>query len=395
MALRCASKVVHNSSKNGAPERAADELLQELGGSPDLLLSFFSGSYAERLATVYERVLAQLRPQTSIGCTADSLIGTRVELEHEDAISIWGARLPNSRLTSCHFELHRSPEGPVIVGWPDSWRSERSPEDFLLLLGEPFSFPTDVLLERLAEDHPDLTVIGGMAARGFSPGSNRLMLNDRIVEQGAVAVLVQGGVQLTSVLSQGCRPIGRPWVVTKADRNELLELGGRPALEVLREVFVELPTREQQAVNEGLLIGRVIDEYKREFGMGDFLVRGVVGLDPERKSIAVTDYMKAGQTVQFHIRDQASAHEELEQMLGRIPSQPPPVGGLIFSCNGRGTHMFSQDGHDAQCVANRFGDLPLAGFFAAGEIGPVGGRAFVHGFTASMALLRDASPATL
>jgi small ligand-binding sensory domain FIST len=177
-------------------------------------------------------------------------------------------------------------------------------------------------------------------------------------------------------------------VVTKAERNIIFELGGKPALVQLREVFSALPTREQQLVQEALHVGRVVSEYQDRFEQGDFLVRNVVGIDSQSGAVAIGDYIRPGQTVQFHVRDEEAASAELAQLLAaaRDKSSVLPAGALLFTCNGRGTRMFSQPHHDAAAIAQVFGPLPLAGFFAQGEIGPIGRQNFVHGFTASVAL---------
>lgn len=387
--MKCASAVARGSTVDTAIREAAAELVQQLGCHPDLLMAFLSGAAADEAEEVHSALQAELNPQVLLGCTSDSVIGTRQEIENEDAISLWGAVWPGARLTPMHLQLERAVDGSVITGWSDSFRDQRGPEDFMLVLGEPFSFPADLLLERLSEDHPDLAVVGGMASRGFSPGTNKLLLNGEVLDQGAVALLVQGNVRLIPIVSQGCRPVGQSMVITKAERNELLELGGTPILKVLEKLFRESPVREQQAMQRGLLVGRVIDERQDRFGIGDFLIRGVVGIDEERGSLAVSDYFRPGQTIQFHIRDQESAHDEFTQMLDKPVLESRPLGGLLFSCNGRGSQMFEQADHDATCVADRFENLPIAGFFAAGEIGPVSGRSFMHGFTASLALFAE------
>jgi small ligand-binding sensory domain FIST len=195
-------------------------------------------------------------------------------------------------------------------------------------------------------------------------------------------------VRLATVVSQGCRPIGRHFVVTKAERNVIYELGGKPALAQLREIFDTLPTSEQRLVQRALHLGRVVSEYQERFEQGDFLVRNVMGIDSNSGAVAIGDFIRPGQTVQFHIRDEAAADAELKQLLAGVRDQSAaaPAGGLLFTCNGRGTRMFSQPNHDAQAVASAFGPIPLAGFFAAGELGPVGRQNFVHGFTASVGL---------
>jgi len=214
------------------------------------------------------------------------------------------------------------------------------------------------------------------------------MLGEEEFRSGAVAVLVHGPVEIRAVVSQGCRPIGRHFVVTKAEQNVILELSGKPPLAQLQEVFDTLTPREQELVQSGLHVGRVINEYQETFGRGDFLVRNVVGADRKSGAIAIGDFVRPGQTVQFHIRDAETADEELRELLSaaRDSGGGSPLGALMFTCNGRGTRMFSQPHHDAGALGEVLGGIPLAGFFAQGEIGPVGGHSFLHGFTASIAL---------
>ncbi|HMF13874.1 MAG TPA: FIST C-terminal domain-containing protein, partial [Gemmataceae bacterium] len=207
---------------------------------------------------------------------------------------------------------------------------------------------------------------------------------------GAVAALIHGAVRISSVVSQGCRPIGQPFVVTRAEANVIHELGGVPPLVQLKEMFKTLTEREQQLVRHGLHVGRVLNEYQDEFHRGDFLVRNVIGADPQSGAIAIGDYVRPGQTVQFHVRDEETADEDLRHLLANSRKQaaPQPRGALLFTCNGRGTRLFSSADHDALCIRKSLGEIPLAGFFAQGEIGPVTGKNFLHGFTASVAIFQ-------
>jgi small ligand-binding sensory domain FIST len=257
------------------------------------------------------------------------------------------------------------------------------------MLGDPYSFPADSVLARLGDDQPSVAVIGGMASAAAAPGENRFILGRRVLDRGAVAALVSGAVQIQPVVSQGCRPIGSPYVVTKAERNIIYELGGKPALLQLKHVFDSLPAREQHMVQQGLHLGRVISEYQDRFDQGDFLVRNVMGIQPDDGSIVIADWVRPGQTVQFHIRDAETADAEMRELLAKAGGGGGEcVGALVFSCNGRGTRLFPGPHHDALAVREILGAIPLAGFFAAGELGPVGGKSFVHGFTASLALFK-------
>jgi small ligand-binding sensory domain FIST len=263
----------------------------------------------------------------------------------------------------------------------------------LLVLGEPFSFPPEVLLELVNDEHPGVPVIGGMASTASQPGENRLLLSGTAVDTGAVAVLLHGPLRVRTLVSQGCRPIGHPLVITRAERNVIMQLGGEPAYQRLVEVFQTLATREQDLVRRGLHLGRVVSEYLEHFGQGDFLVRNVLGLDANSGAIAVGDYFRTGQTVQFHVRDWETADGELRQLLAatRQDAAEQPRGGLLFTCNGRGTRLFPEPHHDAHVIHEAWREMPLAGFFAAGELGPIGGRNFMHGFTASLAIFEPAS----
>jgi small ligand-binding sensory domain FIST len=259
------------------------------------------------------------------------------------------------------------------------------------MVADPFSFPTDPFLKRLSEATAGMQVIGGMASGSNAPGQNRLVLDGEAFSEGAVAVVVGGPLTVRTVVSQGCRPIGRTVIVTKVERNVIRELGRRPALEVLREVFEELPEEDQERVQQGLHIGRVINEYQEKFRRGDFLVRNVIGAD-EAGGIAISDVVRVGQTVQFHVRDADTADEDLRSLLIHERRARPGArigGALLFTCNGRGSRLFSEPHHDVAVIHDVLGAVPVAGFFAMGEIGPIGGQNFVHGFTASIALFEE------
>jgi small ligand-binding sensory domain FIST len=247
-------------------------------------------------------------------------------------------------------------------------------------------------LERLNDDRPGVPVMGGMASGAHQPGEHRLFLGRQELIQGAVAAVIRGGVSVRWVVSQGCRPIGRPYVITKAERNIIHQLGGQPPLALLQEIYETLSPAEKRSMEQGVHVGRVTDEYKRAFARGDFLVRNVIGVDRDSGAIAIGDFVRPGQTVQFHLRDAASADEDLRELLmaarDKSSGQSRPEAALLFTCNGRGTRLFDQPHHDAATIKATLGDLPTAGFFAAGELGPIGQKNFLHGFTASIALFQ-------
>ena len=389
--LKFAAALSIAPESRAAVEEACSQALADLSATPDLAVIFLSRHFAADADRLAPAICSLLGTEHVLGCTGESIVGTSREVEDEPAVSLFLAHWPKVSLRPFHLEFERTREGDVFAGWPDDLAGDWPKESFLLVLADPFSFPADFLLERLNEDRPGISAIGGMASGGHSPGENRLILGRHTYPEGAVGALVHGPVRLRTVVSQGCRPIGQPFVVTKAERNIIQQLGGKPALIQLKQIFDELPTRDQVLVQRGLHVGRAMSEYKDHFEQGDFLVQNVIGIDPQTGAIATGGYIRAGQTVQFHVRDQESADGELKQMLGGVKSAAgsAPAGGLLFTCNGRGTRLFKEPHHDAAAIDKLLGQIPLAGFFAQGEIGPVGGQNFIHGFTASVALFEE------
>ncbi len=366
----------------------AEDCLKQLGDQPDLALVFLSADHAFAAEKIAEQLCGLLGTENLLGCTAESLVSGARELESVSAAALWVARLPDPPTAPFELRLLRTPDGPSIVGWPEALDGPWDPSTMLLVLGDPFSFPADLLLERLNEDRPKTLVFGGMASGGMAPGESRLILGPRVLDAGAVALAMPYPDPIRTVVSQGCRPIGEPFVVTAAEANVIQQLGGKPALQQLQGVVDALANSEKELLRGGLHLGRVVNEYQERFEQGDFLVRNVTAIDRESGSIQVGDFYRAGQTVQFHVRDQQTAADELKWLLARIRDDRDfqPRGGLMFTCNGRGTRLFSEPDHDAGLVAKTLGPLPLAGFFAQGELGPIRGLNFLHGFTASIVL---------
>jgi small ligand-binding sensory domain FIST len=252
--------------------------------------------------------------------------------------------------------------------------------------------PATRLVQELSEAYPGAPLIGGLASGAHKPGENRLFLDGEIYDEGAVGVALSGPVVLRSIVSQGCKPIGEPLVITRAEKNIIFEVAGQPPMQVLQELLPKLPARDQRLARHALFIGRVINEYQEEFGRGDFLIRNLIGTDPKSGALAIGDWIRTGQTVQFQIRDGQTAHEDLKAMLekqrGASPAEPPR-GVVLFSCLGRGENMYGAPDHDISAIHEHLGAVPTAGFFCNGEIGPVGERAFVHGFTSVIGLFGE------
>jgi small ligand-binding sensory domain FIST len=363
--------------------------MSQLGARPDLALIFVSPHHREHLDELAVQVCDAIACDRLLGCTGEAIISGTREIEARPAISLWLAALPGTTVKLMHLAFDQTSEGSIFTGWPPDLPELWAAESAMLLMGEPFSFPADELVRRLNEDHPGVPVLGGMASGGVAPGENQLVLGRGKYLQGAVAALIYGNVRIRSVVSQGCRPIGQPYVITRCEANVIQELGGISPLARLQEMLKTLSEQERQQIQRGLHVGRVLSEYQDEFHRGDFLVRNVLGADPNSGAIAIGDYVRPGQTVQFHIRDEETADDDFRTLLaavGKTPGSPESRGALVFTCNGRGTRLFTSSDHDATCVREVLGEIPVAGFFAQGEIGPVAKNNYLHGYTASVAV---------
>jgi small ligand-binding sensory domain FIST len=362
----------------------AGAVLESLGERPDLALVFVTPPHAGVLEDAAAAIDEVLSPLVLLGCAAESVVGPYREVERSAAVSLFAARTGPLLPLLLEASVDGAFDATAASGWPVDIPFD---PQALLVVADPYSFPVEQFLDRIATRHPGLPVVGGMASAARGPGGNRLASGRRVTSSGAVGVILGPGVEVETVVSQGCRPFGDPLVVTKAERNVIVELAGRPALERLVAQAHHSLSKEELGLLDtgGLHVGRVIDEHRERFDRGDFLVRNVIGADRQVGALAVSEMMPVGTTVQFHLRDARSADEDLRLMLeGRRAD-----AALVFTCNGRGTRMFEEPHHDVGVLADSIGRLPTAGFFAAGEIGPVGGRNFLYGFTASIALLRD------
>ncbi|MDQ4102965.1 MAG: FIST C-terminal domain-containing protein [Actinomycetota bacterium] len=365
-----------------AAESAVTQALAPLCGQrPDLLCVFLCGNDPAVVEAAGIRAMAVGGARTTLGCSAGGVIGAGRGVEALPAVSAFAACVPGVRFTLLRLELVHSPDGAVVTGMPD----HQDDDAVAVILADPFTFPLADFLQRSNDNHTVLPLIGGVASGPRGARSAQLFLDGRSVRGGAVGVLLGGPVTVRPVVSQGCRPFGPPMVVTKAERNVLLELAGTPALAKLEQIVAEIPAEERQAIARGLQIGVAMDEYVEEHERGDFLIRPIVGADHQLGAIAIGEVVDVGQTVRFQVRDASAADEDLKELFTRFRAEAGPVGGaLLFSCNGRGKTMFPSADHDVLAVRAGLETTGVAGFFAAGEIGPVAGRNYLHGFTASI-----------
>lgn len=391
--LRCGSGGSTDPRLEVALRAAIAAAVADLGDDAppaDLAFVFASSAYGGAIRPAFE-LLGDLVPARHVlGATAEGIVAGGEEHESGPAVAVWLASLPGAWIEPLSLEYSQTPDGGMFAGWPERLAGDWPANATLLLVADPFSFPVDAFVRRVEEEHPGTPIVGGMASGGNEPGSNTLAVGSRTYDSGAIGVVIGGSVRVRPVVSQGCRPVGRPMVITRSEENMIVELGGRPAFARLREMFQELDAVDRELVRTSLHVGRAASEYRDTFRRGDFLVRNVLGADPDSGVIAVGDLVRTGQTVQFHVRDAATADEDLREMLCGNQTDRRPAGGILFTCNGRGTRLFAQPGHDARCLQECLGPIPVAGFFAQGEIGPIGNRTFLHGFTASLALFEPA-----
>ena len=361
-----------------ATAHARDELAGEV---PSLAVLLASRSHTDEARDVLEAVQETIEPTALIGCVAQAIVAGCRELEDEAGVAVWLA----SGLAAETFQLDfvRTDSGGLLAGY----QFDQSAHDLHLLLPDPYTFPSSLLIEHLNTDVPGTTVMGGVVSGGLGPGDTRLFRDREVLTSGVVGVRLHG-MRCVPIVSQGCRPIGEPYIVTGAVGAVITELGGRPPLQRLREIVEVLPPDEQDLISHGLQIGIVVDEHLALPGQGDFMIRGLLGADASTGAIEIGQVVEVGETVQFQVRDALGADKDLRLAVERASAQlpGPPAGALLFTCNGRGRRMFGVADHDASTIEQLLGGIPLAGFFAAGEIGPIAGRNALHAFTASMTL---------
>ncbi len=392
---RAACHVSSLHDTDAAAHEVVTHVAAQMHGETDLAVVFISGHHVNRVDVITSTVYDLLAPSTLIGCTGVSVAGNEHELEDEPGLVVLALSLPGVELhtfTDSDIDWPRSKDDPARL--KAAMRADDPSLRGVMLLADPFT-PIMGLLPALSDvlqrspDEAAVPMFGGIASAGRQAGDNRLLRHDEIRNGGLIGLSFLGAVRLETLVSQGCRPIGKPMIITGAKRNIIESLGGKPAMTAFQELAVELSDAERELIQEkGLFVGRVVSEYREHFGRGDFLVRNVVGVDRDHGMLAVSDMMRIGQTVQFHVRDAQTAHEDLELLLAAQEFDDSPLAALLFTCNGRGTHLFSQCDHDVSTIRRAMPGLPIAGFSAAGEIGPVGNSTFLHGHTASIALIR-------
>lgn len=352
-------------------------------------LVFMSPRFFPHAQQVLEILRVHARIPLLAGCSSNSLVAGAHEIEEDAGLVLALYALPGATLRGVHFNQEQVGNADEPGYWPTETGVGPQQTNGWLVFADPFHLDAEAWMRSWNEAYAPLPVLGGLASGESNEQRTQVYLNGEVFEEGGVAVSVGGDVKLLGVISQGCTPIGETWTLTRVDQNLIHEIGNRPAYEVLVETVNQLSAEEQRKTRGNLFIGLVVNEYLEDFHRGDFLVRNLLGGDPNSGIIAVGALPRAGQTVQFQRRDAAAANEDMQELLARTKRELAGAtiyGGCLCSCNGRGKHLFGAPNHDAQTVQQQFGPLGLAGFFCNGEIGPVGKKNFLHGYTASLAL---------
>ncbi len=340
-----------------------------------------------------EQVLEILRLNAQIpllaGCSGGGLVANAEELEHAGGLVLALYSLPGAQLQAVRFTQAQVEAAGDEHFWPMETGVAKNQVNGWLAFVDPFHLDGESWLHSWNQNYPAQPVYGGLASGNFPEPLTQIYLNGDVFEDGGVAIAVGGGVALTGVISQGCTPIGEAWTLTRVEQNLIRNIANRPAYSVLSETVQQLPPEEQRKVQGNLHIGLVVNEYLEDFHRGDFLVRNLLGGDPNSGVLAVGALPRMGQTIQFQRRDAAAASEDLNELLAGAKARlagTPVYGGCLFCCNGRGKNLFGRNSHDSKLVQAHFGPTGIAGFFCNGEVGPVGEKNFLHGFTAALAL---------
>ena len=385
--LQFATALSRKTDTEAAILDLADAIHVQIGTAPiDLAFVFFSSHHAANTSMISAMLQRELRAKVCLGCSGEGVIAGSEEIETAAALTVWVACLPDVSVIPLQLSVSQLQDQIHMPRWPEPGLENST----FILLADPFSTPMQEVLSLMNDRYPLGKVGGGLAGGGQEAGENRLLLNDQSFDGGLVGVQLTGPVSVRTVTSQGCRPIGERFVVTRAEQNLIYELAGASALKRLQDVFESMGSTQRDA-HRALHLGIVVDEHKSHFERGDFLVRNLIGADQQAGAVAIGDVVQEGQTVQFHLRDAKSASDDLHVLLAadRTRHKSPPLGALLFSCCGRGAGLFDQPHHDSGAVQERLGPIPTAGFFAQGELGPVGGRNFLHGYTASVVIFSE------
>ncbi len=373
---RCAAALSTHLDPAVATGEAVGSIGDQLGNTPEIVVVLVSGAHRARTDDIFSTIRSLLSPGLLIGSTATGVLGGSQEVETGPGLSVWAATGPGVARAQ-PFRIEADPiDATRTIGFPQAVE----PGSLAVVLADPFTTPIDGLITQLDHADADVSLVGGLASAARAPGGTTMLLDNRSFDSAGVGFVLPPGVA-RPVVSQGCRPVGSPWVVTEANGNLITELASRPAIERLNELLESFDAQDRIVASRGLNIGIVAEDRNDHFGQGDFLIRTVLGIDKRSAAIAIGDHIEVGQVVQFQLRDGESAHADLERTLEGVTGG----GAIVFTCNGRGAQMFGEANHDATIIHGEVAGA-VGGMFCAGEIGPIAGRNAIHNYTATLAV---------
>ena len=392
--MKWASAISESEKVEEAVSECAESIKSIVGNSPDLLFVFPSFNFSGQFKDISNALSKHFENSVIMGCSGNGVIGAGREVEHTPGFAMCAAELPEVEITPFHISDSDLPDGDDP---PNKWENvlgvSRESRPNFVLLADPFSVRGENLLMGMDYAYPDCKIVGGLASGGTQPGSNALYLNNITYDHGIAGVALSGNIEINTIVAQGCKPIGSLSRITKCERNILQELDGRSPFDILGETYNDLNEADQKLFQNSLFLGVVMDPFESSPGIGDFLIRNIVGANPDAGQLAVGQMLREGQLVQFHLRDAQTSTENLSNMLDEYQSTSfgPETGALMFSCLGRGKYLYEEPDHDTDLFREKIGDLPLTGFFCNGEIGPVSGSTFLHGYTSSFGIFKPQS----
>ena len=408
--MQWVSALSTRASLEAAVREVTDQLRQQLPASPDLAMVFISSAFASEYARLLPLLNEVITVPCLIGCSGGGVVGTPIggstlEVEQKPALSVCAAILPDVAVTSFYL---REDDLPDLDSSPNDWIEQVgvSPADSpsFILMADPLTSGINELLQGLDFAYPDAVKVGGLASVSSFQRSSGLFLNDTLQTEGIVGVALSGNIVLDAIVAQGCRPIGQTFRVVAGERNIVLELEAvgdlnaapQTPLVVLQNILKELDEGDRALAQNSLHIGIAQDGFKENLNPGDFLIRNLLGVDPKIGAMAIADRIRVGQRVQFHLRDARTSADDLETLLSSYQRQMQlapltEVGGLLFSCMGRGEGLYQKPNFDSHLFNQYLEGVPLSGFFCGGEIGPVGGTTFLHGYTSVFGICRPAA----
>jgi small ligand-binding sensory domain FIST len=376
-----------------ALREAAERARASRRDAPDLAFLFLGGYSGTETRKAGEVVLEQTGARRLIGCTAGGVVGGGREVEQRASVSLTLAWLPDVQVHAFHVDADQYPDGDAPpTAWHERIGAAPEPTPAFVVLPDPFTAEAPRLLSGLDYAYPRSIKVGGLASGASAPQMNWLYLDGTSTHTGAVGVALSGAVAVDTVVAQGCRPVGSPGRITKAQRYYLIEVEGKRALDFVQEQVDSLSDAERELARSSLFLGIAMDPFRdAPPEAGDFLIRNFLGVDPEKGVVAVGEELSTGRLIQLHVRDASASSEDLRTVLRRSVARrggASPSGALLFSCLGRGEHLYGEPDHDSKLFRSVVGEVPLGGFFCSGEIGPVGGETFLHGYTSSFGLFR-------